>query len=254
MQSAKASLSDAVTISRGGPLILLLDYDGTLVPIAATPDLATPDPELFELLEALVTRPHLDIHIVSGRRRDTIERWFGHLAVSLWAEHGFWHRPATSGAWEAAGLIPVEALEQTMPVLERFTKETPGSFIEEKAASLAWHYRLVTQPLAQTQARAVQVVLETILEGTPLEVLRGKKVIEVRPRGISKALVARRVLGERPYVTAVLAVGDDETDEELFRALPKTAVTVAVGPGPTSAKHVVEDHHAARELIRALIA
>lgn len=253
MPYVRASLSSVIDIPRGGPVTLLLDYDGTLVPIAPTPDLATPDPELVRLLAALAKRPHLDIHIVSGRRREMIDVWFGHLPVSLWAEHGFWHRSATGDRWEAAGGVPVDGLKQTLPILERFTKATPGSFVEQKTASLAWHYRLADPKLAQGQSRALRAVLEETLAGTPLEVLLGKKVIEVRLRGINKAFVVRRVLAEHPRIAAMLAVGDDQTDEDLFRALPESAVTVAVGPGPTSARHTVEDHHAARRLISALI-
>jgi trehalose 6-phosphate synthase/phosphatase len=253
MPSVRASLSNAVEIPRGGPVTLLLDYDGTLVPIAATPALAQPDKELVRLLDAVSKRPHIDVHIVSGRGRDTIDAWFGHLPVSLWAEHGFWHRPAARHAWEAAGAVPVDALRRTLPILERFTKATRGSFIEPKTASVAWHYRLVDPAVAQGQSRALRIVLEKALDQTPLEVLLGKKVVEVRCRGISKGLVARRVVTERTRIASVVAVGDDETDEELFQALPESAVTVAVGPGPTSAKHIVEDHHAARRLIRALI-
>jgi trehalose 6-phosphate synthase/phosphatase len=253
MPYEKASLSSVIDIPRGGPATLLLDYDGTLVPIAATPDLAEPDGELLKLLAAVSKRPHLDIHIVSGRRRETIDVWFGHLPVSLWAEHGFWRRAATGGGWRAAGAVPLDVLKRALLILERFTKATPGSFIEQKTASAAWHYRLVDPILALGQSRALQVVLEEALKETPFDVLQGKKVLEVRLRGVNKGLVARRILKEGDRIAAVLAVGDDQTDEDLFQALPESAVTVAVGAGPTSARHTVEDHHAARKLIRALI-
>jgi trehalose 6-phosphate synthase/phosphatase len=233
-------------------LTLLLDYDGTLVPIAPTPEEAAPDRELVALLAALARRPERDIHIVSGRPRETIDQWFGGLPISLWAEHGFWRRSIEDGEWRAAARVPTKALQRTYSVLDRFTRETPGSFIERKTASLAWHYRRVRPSLGKVQALALEDVLDEMLANSSLEVLHGKKVLEIRPRGVSKAEVGRRVLAERRYTAAIVAIGDDETDEDLFAALPDSAVTIAVGPGPTCAKYVVEDHHAARDLLAAL--
>jgi trehalose 6-phosphate synthase/phosphatase len=246
-------LFNFVDACRGAPLTLLLDYDGTLVPIAPTPAQARPDAELVTLLAALARRPDRHIHIVSGRPHETIDAWFGKLAISLWAEHGFWSRAAGDDEWHAAARPPAEALARTYPILERFTAETPGSFIERKTASLAWHYRGAARAAGERQAQAVRELLEEALASSPLEVLPGKKVIEVRPRGVSKAEVARHVLAAQDRGSRVVAIGDDETDEDLFAALPTSAVTIAVGTGPTCARYVVEDHYAARDLLAALI-
>jgi trehalose 6-phosphate synthase/phosphatase len=246
-------LSDFIDSCRGGPLTLLLDYDGTLVPIAPTPDQAQPDAELFTLLSALARRPDRHIHIVSGRPQHTIDAWFGKLAISLWAEHGFWWRAATGHEWCAAAAPPTEALARTLPIFDRFTRLTPGSFIERKTASLAWHYRGAAPREGDDQAHALRALLEESLADSPLEVLPGKKVVEVRPRGISKGEVARHVLSMRRDPAPVVAIGDDETDEDLFAALPGSALTIAVGTGPTRARFVVADHHAARDLLAALV-
>src|SRR5688572_21644834 len=122
-------------------LTVLLDYDGTLVPIAMEPELAVPDASLMSLLAALSARPRTSLHIVSGRPRDTLQSWFGHLPASLWAEHGFWHRAADDGQWHAAAEIPPGWMRSVSPILSRFTEATPGSHIEPKSASVAWHYR-----------------------------------------------------------------------------------------------------------------
>ena len=73
-------------------LLLLLDYDGTLVPFAATPELARPDAGLVALLGAIAARPDTEVHVVSGRAREALDHWLGHLPVWLHAEHGFWSR------------------------------------------------------------------------------------------------------------------------------------------------------------------
>jgi trehalose 6-phosphate synthase/phosphatase len=84
--------------------------------------------------------------------------------------------------------------------------------------------------------------------------LQGKRVVEVRARGVSKALVARAVRLESDPLTLVVAVGDDRTDEELFRALPASSITVAVGARPSRARFHLEDYQAVRRLLRALLA
>ena len=85
-----------------GPLRLLLDYDGTLVPFAKTPELATPDEELLWLLSALAASPDLQVEVVSGRPKDWLEQVLGHLDIALWAEHGFWYRASRESAWQTA--------------------------------------------------------------------------------------------------------------------------------------------------------
>jgi trehalose 6-phosphate synthase/phosphatase len=235
-----------------GSARLLLDYDGTLVPFARCPEVAAPDEELRMLLRALATSPAITMDIVSGRPRETLEAWFGDLTVSLWAEHGFWHRPRLGDRWEAAADVSHEWIARIRPILDQFVATTPGSHIEEKSASIAWHYRNAQREFGVRQAHELRMLLGDALSNQPLEVLEGKKVIEVRLRGVSKALVARRLLTDGQS-GLVIAVGDDRTDEELFRALPPPTVTVAVGRGPTRARYRVEDFRAVRNALRLLL-
>jgi trehalose 6-phosphate synthase/phosphatase len=247
-------LSDVIgDACRSGPLTLLLDYDGTLVPIAPTPDLAVPDSELLTLLDTITKRAELVLHVVSGRPRDNLDAWFRTLPASLWAEHGFWHRPRPGAAWIPAAEIPTQALAAIRPIFERAVTTTPGSFVEEKSASLAWHYRQANPHTGEQRACELRSALDALLDATPLERLDGNKVIEVRRRGIGKALVAHHVWAEHAPGATVLAIGDDLTDGELFEALPDSAITIAVGPGATGAKFHVIDHHDARDLLRALV-
>jgi len=89
----EATLREALAaIGKASPVAILLDYDGTLVPIAETPEQAQPDRPLIELIAALAARPRTMVLMVSGRARDTLEEWFGRLPIELWAEHGVWCR------------------------------------------------------------------------------------------------------------------------------------------------------------------
>jgi trehalose 6-phosphate synthase/phosphatase len=241
--------------SRTG-LRLLLDYDGTLVPLARSPELAAPDADLLGLLQGLTAEEGVSLELVSGRPRETLEAWFGHLPIILWAEHGFWRRRPGESEWQSSATISPEWLERIHPILQQFTASTPGSHIETKTASIAWHYRGAHREFGARQAHELRMLLGDALSNQPLEVLEGKKVIEVRFRGISKAIVAR---GAEPAdaaeggATTVVAFGDDRTDEDLFRALPPSSITVAVGQPLAAAKYQLEDHHAARQVLRSLL-
>jgi len=245
----RRALAEAAQAPR---LTILLDYDGTLVPIAKAPELASPDPQLLSLLAALAARPNTDLHLVSGRMRETVEEWLGQLPISLWAEHGFWHRPSPDASWEPTATVQADLLAKIDPILDHFTASTPGSLIERKTASVAWHYRIAEAEFGARQAHELRMVLGDALSNQPLEVLEGKKVIEVRMRGVNKGLVAQRVLNGSAGPCAVLAIGDDRTDEELFAAVPPGSVTVAVGDRPSVAAYRVADHRAVRDLLRSL--
>ena len=250
-----AALGTAVADSLSqGPLRLLLDYDGTLVPLARSPELAAPDAELLELLQGLATDPRITLELVSGRPRETLEAWFGHLPVVLWAEHGFWRRPVGASEWQPAASVAAGWLDRIHPILQQFTASTPGSHIETKSASIAWHYRGAHREFGARQAHELRMLLGDALSNQPLEVLEGKKVIEVRFRGISKAIVATGGEREEPAgARTVVAFGDDRTDEDLFRALPPSSLTIAVGQPLASAKYQIADHRVARQVLRSLL-
>ena len=121
-------------------LLLLLDYDGTLVPYTPTPELARPDAALRELLEELARRPRTEIHVVSGRGREPLEQWLGDLPIGLHAEHGFWSRPRGGQTWVPAAEITGEWRKPALAILRDIAARTPGSLVEVKSVALAWHY------------------------------------------------------------------------------------------------------------------
>jgi trehalose 6-phosphate synthase/phosphatase len=234
-------------------LLLLLDYDGTLVPFANTPGLAVPDEELKELLRKLASRPGTDIHILSGRTRDTLEAWFGTLPITLHAEHGYWSRMGPKDSWEALFEAPTDWKAKVLPLLERFVVSTPGTLIEDKSAGVAWHYRMADPDFGAIQAEKLKLELESETRGLPVEVMRGAKVIEVRLRGANKGALANRIIAGVEERSTVFAMGDDITDEDLFAALQPGGLTVHIGPGPSGARYRVEDWRAARRLLASVL-
>jgi trehalose 6-phosphate synthase/phosphatase len=245
-------MGDALLRLRGAErLCLLLDYDGTLVPFAPTPELARPDEELLAILRALADRPRTEVHVVSGRTRTSLLDFLGELPIHLHAEHGLWcRRPGEAGhevtcaetAWKAPFLA----------VLREFEDRTPGSLVEQKPAGLAWHYRMVDPELGRSRADDLHRRLVALLAGTPVEILLGHAVIELRVRQINKGLVVSAVRDGRDDL--LVAIGDDQTDEDMFRALPMRAISIRVGPGESRAGFRVADHRAVRTLLSSLLA
>ena len=229
---------------------LLLDYDGTLVPFMEDPKLARPDREVLDLLTALDAAAGNEVMIVSGRPRRDLEEWFGALPVALVAEHGVWLRPK-GGEWRMLKAITTEWKERVRPILQVYVDRLPGALLEEKEFSLAWHYRRADPDQASRRARELLDALAGFTRNIDVQVLEGNKVLEVRNTGVTKGSAATEWLGGLA-ADFILAIGDDWTDEDLFRALPPTAYSVRVGLANTTARYYLSNHTAVRRVLREL--
>ncbi len=236
-----------------GQRVLLLDYDGTLVGAAPRPELARPDPALLALLTRLAALPGTQVHVVSGRLKETLEEWLGALPVSLHAEHGLWSRSRPGAPWRMLEGVSAEWKAQARPLMEAFTARVPGSFMEEKTASLAWHYRQVDPGFGSWQSRELRLKLCETLSQSPLEVLPGDKVVEVRPRGVNKGRVVGQALEGTEPGALVVAFGDDRTDEDLFAALPEGALSVHSGGRASRAMYRVSGPAEVRKVLASLL-
>ncbi|HXE81371.1 MAG TPA: bifunctional alpha,alpha-trehalose-phosphate synthase (UDP-forming)/trehalose-phosphatase [Vicinamibacterales bacterium] len=249
--TAASEIDELVSRIRAASCItLLLDYDGTLVPIVGGPALAVPDEALLRLLAQLGATPRFSVHLVSGRLKETMESWFGSLPIGLWAEHGLWHR-LPNQPWTMTLDVDQSWIERVRPVLEEFTRSTSGSLIEPKTASFAWHYRMVDPDVGEQRAAELREALREAVGDAPVEILNGSKVIEIRPQGVTKGLVVQRLLSGSSRC-AVVAMGDDRTDEDMFAALPPHGISVHVGPLPSRARVRLTDWRAARDFLRRL--
>ena len=252
--STADELGAALTAARRAPhLVLLLDYDGTLVPFQLTPDQAAPDPALRTLLERLAARPGTAVHLISGRLASTLERWFGDLPVGLHAEHGLCSRDARGGEWQWATVPTPVWRAKVREILDEFAFRTPGSIVEEKTIGLAWHYRAVDRELGLHRANELRLHLTELLSNVPVEILTGNMVVEVRAQGVHKGRVVAQILGAAPQGALLVAFGDDRTDEDLFAALPHGALAMHVGPDPSIAGLRMADPDQARVWLERLL-
>jgi trehalose 6-phosphate synthase/phosphatase len=193
--------------------------------------LAAPTDELRELLVRLASLPRTDVHVVSGRTRESLDAWLSDLPVSLCAEHGAFAREP-GGTWHRIADADLSWLRLAEEILARTAEEVPGTAVERKATSVAWHYREAEPEYGQWRAHELLAALGQSLSGLPAEILTGHRVVEIRARGVSKGAYVSHLESESTVSSGweMLAAGDDLTDEDLFDALPDGSIAIHVGP------------------------
>src|SRR5215469_1045591 len=232
--------------------LLLLDYDGTLVPIAQRPREAIPNDDLRTILTQLTSEPANSVIVISGRRATDLELWLGQVPrLGFAVEHGARWRLPGGAEWQGRCPAP-EWKDKIRPILDHFVEQTPGSFIEEKECALVWHYRTAESEFGEWLATELASMLEGMLAETELHVYRGKKVVEVRPVWANKGILANELLTEYADAGFILGIGDDRTDEDMFARLPAHAWSVHVGADSSKARYRVPDTNGVRELLYQL--
>lgn len=249
--SAKSCLEIMEAFSQAQKRVLLLDYDGTLVPFCNDPRDAAPDDALVELLKALCGRENTDLVLISGRDKDILEEWFSDLPVDIVAEHGVWRRRKAEGIWHISEPMDDSWKSRISAVLDNYVDRTPGSFVEEKDFSLVWHYRACAKELSERRLHEVKLALTEEAVSFGLMLMDGDKVLEIKPSGIGKGSAANLWYMDETY-DFVLVIGDDTTDEDMFHAAPEGAWTIKVGAGQTDALYSLGGPSDVRALLREL--
>jgi trehalose 6-phosphate synthase/phosphatase len=232
--------------------LFLLDYDGTLAPIARYPQLALPQSGLISLLKSLSGDSENDVVIISGRPREIMDEWFSGIHVHLVAEHGAFYKGAGQ-EWESTTPENINWKEEVQGIMDKFTERCPGAFVEKKHYSLAWHYRNADPELGFIRSRELHNNLSGLAAHLDFQVIEGKKVIEARPRGIDKGTASHHWLAKNKY-DFILAAGDDRTDEDMFRALPGEAYSIRIGLMQSAARFNVNQQKDIMELLSRILA
>jgi trehalose 6-phosphate synthase/phosphatase len=217
--------------------IIFLDYDGTLTPLVPNPVDAAPSDELKKTLLALAKVNNTKVILMSGRDRTTMSNWFGDLPIDLAAEHGLFLKKKHH-FWRVLKPVRKTWKNKIRPILDHYAEKLPGAFIEEKEFSLVFHFRKSDAHFASIRVKELVNHLVSHTGNMDLQLMHGSKVLEVRNAGIDKGVAAMDWLSGivlRPCF--ILAVGDDVTDEDLFRAMPANAHTIKVGLQPSHAKY-----------------
>jgi trehalose 6-phosphate synthase/phosphatase len=214
--------------------LIFLDYDGTLVAFKANVADASPDTELYSLLDMLADDPANHVVLISGRKHENLSNWFDDKNIYLIAEHGAWHKQQNT-RWHKIQGLSDNWKQDIYPIMETYVDRTPGSFIEEKTYSLAWHYRKAQKGLGELRANELMNNLKYQANDKGLQLLPGDKVLEIKNMEINKGKAALTLTANEDY-DFIMAFGDDYTDEDLFKALPDSAITIKVGSNISAAK------------------
>ena len=216
--------------------LLLLDYDGTLISYAQSPVDAIPGESLKQLLHELSQKEQTDIYLISGRNSAWLDQHFSSLPIHLVAEHGAKCK-SINGQWNTEVQTHSEWQEKVHNIMEMFVRRCPGSFIEEKEFSTVWHYRNADPDQGKLRAKELMCELNDTVNKRHLQVTMGNKIVEVRNRGTDKGTAIRKILSANNY-DFIFAVGDDKTDEDMFKTLvgKENCFTIKVGPNASYAQ------------------
>ncbi|HVW94912.1 MAG TPA: bifunctional alpha,alpha-trehalose-phosphate synthase (UDP-forming)/trehalose-phosphatase [Mucilaginibacter sp.] len=227
--------------------IIFLDYDGTLVSFKPDIQQATPDQELFDIIDKLSADPDNELILISGRKHENLGEWFGDKNIYLIAEHGAWFKQQNTSWHKVSGLSDAWK-QEILPILETYVDRTPGSFIEEKTYSLVWHYRNAQGGLGELRANELANNLKYLASDKGLQILPGDKVLEIKNTEINKGKAALMLVEKGDY-DFIIAFGDDYTDEDIFKALPESALTIKVGSNVSAAKFYLRNTTEVRRLL-----
>ncbi len=231
--------------------LLLLNYDGTLVPFSPDPDQAVQDAGMRRILKKLAAGSHTELVVPSGRSRKSLGSRLGNIDCGLVAEHGSWIKKDAVTDWQRLDRLSGNGIELLKPVFRDYEVRVPGSLIEEKEHGIAWHYRKADPELGRLRANELFDYLSEYLANTDFHVMQGNKVIEVRTSGVDKGHAVSSWLSMKTW-DFILALGDDWTDEDLFKAVPSDSYTVKVSYGPSSARFYLESPQSIKKLLLKL--
>ncbi|XP_057508722.1 probable alpha,alpha-trehalose-phosphate synthase [UDP-forming] 9 [Actinidia eriantha] len=246
---------------------IFLDYDGTVVSQSSI--IKSLSTEVITVLNTLCDDPKNTVFIVSGRGRCSLSEWLAPCErLGIAAEHGYFMKWSKNTEWESSLLTAdLEWKEIVEPIMKLYTEATDGSNIEVKETALVWHHQDADPDFGSCQAKELLDHLENVLANEPAVVNRGQHIVEVKPQGVSKGLVAEKVIstmvnGGKPP-DFVMCVGDDRSDEHMFESILSTvscpSLRVApdifactVGQKPSKAKYYLDDTADVVRLLRGL--
>ncbi|OIS98764.1 PREDICTED: alpha,alpha-trehalose-phosphate synthase [UDP-forming] 5-like [Nicotiana attenuata] len=243
---------------------ILLDYDGTMT--VRNSISKGPNAEVVSILNNLCRDPKNIVFIVSGKDTKTLTQWFSSCeTLGLAAEHGYFVRPNHDAEWETCvAAVDFYWKQIAEPVMSLYTETTDGSFIDSKESTLVWNYQYADPDFGSCQAKELLDHLESVLANEPVTVKSGQYIVEVKPQGVNKGLVAERLLETMKQKGTVpdfvLCIGDDRSDEDMFEVIMSAVASASlspvaevfactVGQKPSKAKYYLED---TTEILRML--
>lgn len=246
---------------------ILLDYDGTVMPQTSMNKI--PSQQVISLINTLCGDAKNTVFVVSGRGKDSLGKWFSPCKkLGIAAEHGYFMRWSAEKDWEICGQsCDFGWIHIAEPVMKLYTEATDGSSIEAKESALVWHHRDADPVFGSSQAKEMLDHLESVLANEPVAVKSGQFIVEVKPQGVSKGLVAEKIFTSMAdngrQADFVLCIGDDRSDEDMFEIIGNAITSgvlssntsvfaCTVGQKPSKAKYYLDDTTEVVNMLEAL--
>ncbi|XP_022142078.1 probable alpha,alpha-trehalose-phosphate synthase [UDP-forming] 7 [Momordica charantia] len=253
--------------SRSKRRAILLDYDGTVMPQTSIDK--TPSKQVISIIDSLCDDVRNTVFVVSGRGRDSLGSWFSPCEkLGIAAEHGYFMRWSADKEWEHCGQgSDFGWIQIAEPVMKLYTEATDGSSIETKESALVWHHQDADPDFGCSQAKELLDHLESVLANEPVAVKSGQFIVEVKPQGVSKGLVAEKIFASMAdagrRADFVLCIGDDRSDEDMFEIIGNAVSSgvlssntlvfaCTVGQKPSKAKYYLDDTTEVINMLEAL--
>ncbi len=244
-------------------ILLFCDLDGTLLPIKPNPKDVFLDEEAKKLLSLIQSGENLELIIISGRNHDFLEQQFpkNELYFSMAACHGSLVYSKETRRWvNILENVDMNWKFNLLHILQLYTVRTPQSFIEEKEHSVVWHFRNSPSGYADFQSNKLLSELEKTFKNSPISISKGKKIIEIKSIFSNKGLFLRNWIESIPEdkkPDIIIAIGDDSTDEDMFRVLKDQtkfpSISLKVGPEKTLANFSLKNQQEVPTLIKNIL-
>lgn len=245
---------------KGKYLFIFLDYDGTLTPIVKSPRLAVLSFETREILKKLAENPCCKIAIISGRSLQDVKSQVGLRNLIYSGNHGLEIEGPKIQYITPVSVAYRKILDDLKAILEKKIATFKGAFIEDKGLTLTLHFRQVQEKLLPMVKTAFHEVVIVYLVENKIKIKTGKKVLEVRPilewdKGkVVLWLLSRQKFAKSNTEVFPIYMGDDDTDEDAFKALKHQGITIFVGGSKSSnAQYYVRNPNEVRELLERIL-
>lgn len=227
-------------------LLIFLDYDGTIVPIASTPQKVKFPKKIKVFLEKINSHSAIYVSIVSGRSLEEIKKQISIPDLCYAGNHGL--------EWEINGkkhIYPkmnnyLKHLFRIKKTLIHLEVKYPGVVIEDKKLTLAIHYRQINRKYLSEFHTYIYSITKPLLDAFPIKLSKGKKIYEIKPainwtKGDFVELAIRKLTTKKNLNNLTIYIGDDTTDEDVFFRLPNI-VSIKVGKNSSMAKYYLNNH------------
>jgi trehalose 6-phosphate phosphatase len=205
---------------------LFLDVDGTLIELTDSPLDTFADQELKTLLGHVAERLGGALALISGRSIDYLDALFSPLRLPAAGLHGVERRKA-SGIMHGASFVDTQ-LTAARAAINALVEAQPGTSVEDKGRTIAVHFRMAPQREAAVRQALIDIAKPL---GTNYHIQEGSMVLEIKPRGFTKASAIKAFMQEPPFSGRLpVFVGDDLTDQDGFKIVEdQGGISISVG-------------------------